>query len=183
MENALFVGERCYVRPYLVSDAEAMALEANNTNVSKYMTIGFPAPYTLDHAHGWINLSNSATPTTDFAIVKRDGALVGSIGLKVRTDIEARTMELGYWIGEAHWGQGLATEVVRGFTRWAFESKPELLRLEAGVFEGNEGSIRVLTKSGYTLEGLRRNAACKNGKVFGIHMLSILREECLGAEA
>ncbi len=79
---------------------------------------------------------------------------------------------------KAHWGQGFATEVLKGFTRWAFENIPDLLRLEAGVFGGNDPSVRVLTKAGYTFEGARRKAGFKFGKSFDIRILGMLKEEC-----
>ena len=91
-------------------------------------------------------------------------------------------MEIGYWLGREHWGRGLATEAVRAFGRWAFAAYPELRRLEAGVFAGNDASARVLAKAGYVLEGRRRDACWKNGAFLDIAMYSLLREECLGAE-
>ena len=181
MDTAILVLERCYLRPYQPSDAAAVHKQADNTKVSHYMTNLFPSPYTLENAHSWIRIATlEREPLRNFAIVKADGTYMGGVGLKPRTDVESRTMEVGYWMGESHWGQGFATEVAAGFTRWAFENIPELLRLEAGVFEGNDASVRVLTKAGYTLEGTRRKAVFKHGKALDVRVLGILREECLG---
>ena len=54
-----------------------------------------------------------------------------------------------------YWGQGYATEAVRGLIGYAFEELG-LHRLEAGVATGNLASIRVLEKAGMTREGLKR---------------------------
>ncbi|KAH8884527.1 acyl-CoA N-acyltransferase [Thozetella sp. PMI_491] len=180
MDTAIFVTDKLYARPYVPSDAEAISKEANNPKVSKFMTNMFPSPYTLADAEAWIKIATERKPIRNFAIFKLDGTYVGGIGLKPGADVYYRTMEIGYWIGEAHWGQGLTTEVARHFTRWAFENIPELLRLEAGVFDGNHASLRVLAKVGYTSEGPRRKAGFKHGKAFDIHYMSMLREECPG---
>ena len=37
-----------------------------------------------------------------------------------------------------------------------------MAKLFAGIFEGNEGSKRVLEKCGYELEGIARKAVFKN---------------------
>jgi RimJ/RimL family protein N-acetyltransferase len=132
--------------------------------------------------HPYIPIATTRLPLRNFAITQPDGAYVGGIGLKPLVDLESRTMEIGYWMGEAHWGAGIMTEAVVAFSRWSFETTPELLRLEAGVFGGNEGSMAVLRKAGYIFEGRRRNAVFKNGKVLDIHMFALLREECLGSQ-
>ncbi|KAJ7265769.1 acyl-CoA N-acyltransferase [Mycena rebaudengoi] len=142
----------------------------------------FPHPYTLLDAESWSLIAAKRLPLHNFAITCPDGTYIGGIGLKPLADVESRTMEIGYWMGEAHWGAGIMTEAVLAFSRWSFETIPELLRLEAAVFGGNEGSMAVLRKAGYTFEGRRRNAVFKNGKVLDIHMFALLREECLGSQ-
>ncbi|KAJ7272125.1 acyl-CoA N-acyltransferase [Mycena rebaudengoi] len=142
----------------------------------------FPDPYTLSDAESWISIATTGLPLRNFAITCPDGTYIGAIGLKPLADVESRTMKIGYWIGEAHWGAGIMTEAVVAFSRWSFETIPELLRLEANIFDGNEGSMAVLRKAGYTFEGRRRNAVFKNGKVLDMHMFALLREECLGSQ-
>ncbi|KAJ7681955.1 acetyltransferase [Mycena polygramma] len=173
---------RSIIRPHYILDAPSIAREANNLLISQWMRNLFPSPYTLADAEDWVALSTKSPPLRAFAITRPDGTYIGGIGLKPFTDVEARTMEIGYWLGEAHWGAGIMTQAVAAFSRWAFETIPELLRLEAGVFSGNEGSMTVLRKAGYTFEGRRRNAVFKNRKVLDVHMFSLLREECLGSQ-
>jgi RimJ/RimL family protein N-acetyltransferase len=158
-----------------------MAAAANTPLISRYMRNTFPNPYTLDSANAWISISTARLPLRNFAILSPDGQdFYGGIGLRPLEDVECRTCEVGYWIAPAAWGRGLATEALRGFSRWAFEQFRELLRLEAGVFSTNEASGKVLSKAGYTHEGTRRKAIWKNGEVLDIKIYSLLREECLG---
>ena len=182
MDTAIVVLENCFLRPYLASDVEQMQKEADDLKISYYMTNMFPSPYTLKDAETWVKIANGDDPVRNYAICKLDGSYIGGIGLKVRPDVEYRTMEVGYWVGQAHWGQGIATTALKGFTRWAFETNPDLIRVEAGVFGGNDASVRVLTKAGYTLEGVRRKAGCKFGRLFDISILGVLREEWPGLE-
>jgi [ribosomal protein S5]-alanine N-acetyltransferase len=170
------------VRRHSLDDAPALARLANNIKVAQYLRDRFPHPYRLEDAVEW--LSKTTTKSTDlvFAICKLDGTYVGNIGLLPLTDVERITYEIGYWLGEEFWGQGIMTDALTCFSKYAFEAHPELLRLEAGAFGPNIGSQRVLAKAGYTLEGRRRRAAIKNGQVIDLVMYGLLREECLKSE-
>lgn len=172
--------KKCIIRPYHASDAAALVHEANNPLVGRYMRNIFPSPYTLADAQEWIGIATARQPLRNFAVCHRDGTYAGGIGLKELGDVEARTMEIGYWLGERHWGQGIVSDAVAGFSPWAFRNFPDVRRLEAGVYEGNVASERVLLKAGYTREGARRKAGFKNGVAFDITIYGLLREDCKG---
>lgn len=149
----------------------------------------FPNPYELQHAESFIGAialtDKSASPLRpegillNYAICRSsDGAFVGGIGLKPLKDVEARTIELGYWLGREHWGRGYAREAVTAFTAWAFSTFPDLLRVEASVYEGNSASEAVLKKAGFQFEGMRRKAIWKHGKSLGMMNYGLLRDEC-----
>lgn len=69
------------------------------------------------------------------------------------------------------------TDAVREFTKWAFATVPELLRIEAAVFEGNQGSQRVLSKAGFVKEGTRRLAAVKKGEPINEVQFGLIRAD------
>ncbi|KAJ6505411.1 acetyltransferase [Mycena sanguinolenta] len=173
---------RSIIRPYHMLDAPSLAHEANSPLIAQWMRNLFPNPYSLSDAESWIPIALERLPLLNFAITRPNGTYAGGIGLKVYSDVESRTMEIGYWLGEAHWGAGIMTEAVVAFSKWAFETVPDLLRLESGIFGGNERSMAVLRKAGYTFEGRKRNAIFKNGKILDMHMFALLREECLAAQ-
>ena len=56
--------------------------------------------------------------------------------------------EVGYWIGREYWGKGIATQALFQFLRHATE-RP----LYAVVAKHNLGSLRVLEKCGFVIEG------------------------------
>jgi ribosomal-protein-alanine N-acetyltransferase len=121
----------------------------------------FPHPYTARDADEWIALVSREDPVTKFAIVV-DGAAVGGAGIELGTDVARRSAEVGYWLGEAYWGRGIATEALRALTDYAWGTF-DVCRLHADVFEWNPASMRVLEKAGYTLESRARRAVTKDG--------------------
>jgi RimJ/RimL family protein N-acetyltransferase len=54
--------------------------------------------------------------------------------------------------------------VLAAFVPWAFD-RFELERIEAGVFETNPASARVLEKAGFALESRQKRYVIKDGKI------------------
>ena len=136
----------------------------------------FPHPYGLGDALGFIALAGRMDPRTYFAI-EADGELAGGIGYIRQTDVERIGAEVGYWLGRAFWGRGIATAALRLLTAHAFAADPELRRLWAVPFARNVASARVLEKCGYRLEGTLRQSAIKDGVVLDQWMYAITRDD------
>ena len=111
----------------------------------------------------WVVLVISGLLESVWAIAV-EGEAVGGIGLQFGHDVERVSAEIGYWIGQDHWGRGLATAAVAAVTAHAF-SVFDLTRIFAVPFETNLASIRVLVKAGYVLEGRLRRSAIKDGEI------------------
>lgn len=75
--------------------------------------------------------------------------------------ITLETAELGYWLSELYWNKGIVTEAINSLTKYAFENL-DIVRLQAGVFQKNEASQKVLIKCGFTMEAIHKNAVIKN---------------------
>ncbi len=153
---------KCLLRAWHPNDVESLVHHANNRKVWLSMRDGFPHPYTLSDALDWIARARAAQPVTSFAIVVAGNA-VGSLGFELRTDVERYSAEVGYWLGEAFWSQGICTEALRAATPYALKTY-NLNRILALPFSENRASIRVLEKAGYRREGLLRRSAFKNGR-------------------
>lgn len=171
----------CVLRPWADGDVEALVRHANDRDVSRNLRDRFPFPYTEADARGWIAIAAEPDPLTNVAI-EVDGEAVGGVGLDPRDpeDVERHTAEIGYWLGRAVWGRGLATQAVIAWTAYAFRTFPALQRLEAGVYGWNPASMRVLEKAGYTREGTARRAVVKDGAFTDRVLFGILREEVPG---
>jgi ribosomal-protein-alanine N-acetyltransferase len=164
----------CVIRPFQSSDRDAIVRHANNWNVARNLRDRFPHPYTVAEAEAWLALVPTQSPATNFAIATAD-ELVGGIGIELQTDVFRRGAELGYWLGEAYWGCGIATAAVTAFTHYAFEAH-DLLRIFAGVFSWNPGSMRVLEKAGYIREGVLRQSVVKGGQVLDKMLYAVTRD-------
>lgn len=158
--------EKYIIRQFCESDAESIAKGANNHKIAKWMLNRFPHPYTVENARDWIKTATSASPVICFGICERDtNTVIGTIGGQRREDVNHRTMIVGYWVSEEHWGKGIATEVLVAYCRWLLETFPLVIRLEAIVYQGNEASERVLEKAGFELESRNKKAVEKFGEV------------------
>jgi ribosomal-protein-alanine N-acetyltransferase len=154
---------RLLLRPWRIGDESALVHHANNRNIWRNLRDRFPNPYTLHHAVQWIRLVEAqGEPPTSFAIVL-DSEPIGGIGIERFADVNRNVAEIGYWLSQEHWGKGYATEAVQRITRYAFETF-DLERLEAGVFEWNPASCRVLEKAGYRFEARLRRSVVKDGQ-------------------
>lgn len=154
-------GQRCNVRWWQSADADAIVRHANNINVAKQLRDRFPHPYTRAHAVAFLRHVTTAERQTNLAI-EVDGQAAGGIGFVRGSDVERFSAEIGYWLGEQHWGRGIVTEALRLVTAHAFGSF-NLLRLFALPFADNLASARVLEKAGYAREGTLRSSSVKYG--------------------
>ncbi|MBE2249578.1 MAG: GNAT family N-acetyltransferase [Myxococcus sp.] len=151
------------LRPVRPEDAEPFAQLANDREVWRNMRDAFPHPYLLEHAHQFI--ARQATPgDARVFVIEVDGALAGACGVHPLADVYARGAEVGYWLGRPFHGRGLMTKALRGLSTFAFEVM-KLERLQAGVFEWNQASMRVLEKAGYAREAVLRRSVFKDGQL------------------
>ncbi len=164
------------IREWRHADAAALARLADDRAVWLGLRDVFPHPYGLGDALGFIALAGRMDPRTYFAI-EADGELAGGIGYIRKTDVERIGAEVGYWLGRAFWGRGIATAALRLLTAHAFAADPELRRLWAVPFARNVASARVLEKCGYRLEGTLRQSAIKDGVVLDQWMYAITRDD------
>ncbi|KAI1435052.1 acetyltransferase [Xylaria sp. CBS 124048] len=178
-KTALLITERCYLRHCEEADAEAMTDASNDLDIAKFMTNRFPSPSTLETTREWLAYCQSPNAGHEFGIFTLAGEFVGAIGIEPpRGDVvRAGTRSIGYYCGRKFRGRGFMTEVVRAFTRWAFANIPDLLRIEARVFEPNEGSKRVLLKAGFVREGKLRASVVKHGQLMGEDIFGLIRAD------
>ena len=167
--------QKIKIRPLELSDKTNLAKLGNNKKVWDNLRDYIPFPYTENDAEFFINLTQDEDPKQTFGI-EYDGELSGVIGLVVQKDVYQKSAEIGYWIGEPFWGNGIATKAVELITKYGFD-KINLNRIYTGVFEYNIASMRVLEKNGFDKEGIFKNAILKNNKVYDEHRFCKLDEK------
>ena len=82
-----------------------------------------------------------------WAIAGADDTFMGTMLFKLADD---RNPEIGYWLGEPHWGKGYAGEALAGLLA-AVRALPAFATINARVLLSNPASIRVLEKAGFTV--------------------------------
>jgi ribosomal-protein-alanine N-acetyltransferase len=82
-------------------------------------------------------------------LLKETSEMIGFCGLQP-LDGTAET-EIGWWLAQAWWGQGLATEAARAALRDGFE-RAGLKRIVAVALPANRASIHVMEKLGMAYE-------------------------------
>ncbi len=163
----------CTVRSWRRGDEASLARHADNRRVWLNLRDRFPHPYTADDAARFMAWALTERPETQFAIAVGEEA-VGGIGYEIQPDVHRISAEIGFWLGEAHWGKGIMTEALRAVTEHAFHAH-NLRRLFAGVFEWNPASMRVLEKAGYVREAVLRKSAIKDGQVIDQMLYAVTR--------
>lgn len=164
----------CSIREWIISDAGELAQMLNNKKILDNLRDGLPYPYTTQDAKEYITtmLASDQTKTFAFAIIAED-KVVGSIGVFRCENIHFRTAEMGYYIGEPYWGNGIMTSAVRQVCEYIF-ANTDIIRIFAEPFAYNIASCRVLEKAGFQFEGLLRKNAVKNGVVLDMKLYSLI---------
>lgn len=144
--------ERLILRPWQESDAEALYKYAQNHSIGP--AAGWPPHTSIENSREIIKTVLSA-PNTYAIVTKETEEAIGSIGIMtLRSEVYSANMandecEIGFWIGEPFWGQGLIPEAVNELLRHIFEDLGQTA-VWCGYFEGNTKSKRVQEKCGFT---------------------------------
>jgi RimJ/RimL family protein N-acetyltransferase len=175
------LGRRVLVRPYEVSDAEAVraAVEESRETLRPWMpwwnthqTIDDSIDFCVRSKARWLLRENMNVGIWE----RESGRYLGGSGYH-DPDWMARKFEIGYWIRATAQGKGYVTEAVKVLTRAAFEYMGSN-RVEIRCDVRNERSRRVAERCGYTLDGtLRRDTLTTSGELRDTHVYSMVREE------
>lgn len=174
-DKIIVINDDLRLRPLTHEDAEELQILGNNKNIWRWVRDRFPYPFTLEDAHDYLERL-SKNELRFYRAIEFEGKLVGVIGLRRREFIYRYSAELGYWIGQPYWNMGFATTTIKAMLKIAFEDW-ELERVDAFTMQGNEASQRVLEKSEFTYEGVKRKGMYKDGNFHDELFYSILKEE------
>ena len=162
------------LRPFKKGEKDSLAENINNKKIYRN-TLNIHYPYTSKDAKGWIakNLKEAkkGKPTEVNFVIDIRGGVAGSVGF---SKIDGHKAEIGYWLGEKYWGQGVMTEAVKLVTKFGFK-KLKFKRIYAYVFPWNKASMRVLEKVGYKLEGILRKHVKKDNKFIDGYLFAKVR--------
>lgn len=173
-----FKSERLIFRPVTESDLGKVHALHLMPETDRYNTLGIPSSTeeTKLILKDWITKAESLPPERyTFYIETAAGDFAGLLGLKMGKK-NYRTAEIWYKFHPDVWNQGYATEATKHILKFCFEDLG-LHRVEAGCSKENAASGKVLEKSGFLLEGLKRKILPIRGEWHDGYFFAILEED------
>ena len=166
-------GERVTLRPADDADPPRFVPWFADMEVTRFL--GRRQAVALYHEIAFLK-SVGESKTDVFWMIDADGETVGATGIHA-IDWPNAHGTTGIVIGAKHkWGSGIATEVMRLRTAYAFDQL-NLRKLMTEVFIENEASKRALEKNGYRTAGTHKQHFFTRGEWHDVWLGEILRDE------
>ncbi|MFQ5563758.1 MAG: GNAT family N-acetyltransferase [Parvularculaceae bacterium] len=148
---------RFSLTPVAPADAPRIAELCDDRDIAEN-SARIPHPYTLEDAKRFIDYAEKAFASGGEYVfgVRENGALIACAGVLCGGD----SFDLGYWVGAAYRGRGVATEAARRVVRFAFEGLGAK-RITAGHFINNPASGKVLSNIGFKPTGETEMIFCQ----------------------
>jgi RimJ/RimL family protein N-acetyltransferase len=155
---------RLQLRLQLLDESHLPSVQAvvDDPQVARFTR--FPAPAPATFAAEWYaryQAGRLAGTHEAFAALSPTEEFLG-LALAPGLDAETREAELGYLVPAAHRGRGVASELLRQLTDWAFRERA-ILRAGLVIDVANVASQRVAVRAGYLHEGTLRSTYFKQG--------------------
>ncbi len=169
------------LRQLTQGDLAALTECLNDEEIARN-TRTLPYPYTLQdalnfwHKRKLEEQEHNSLPN-HWVIEHHEHGLICTISVFFRDGVNNHRDEVGYVMGRPWRGKGYTTAAVMALTTMQFETRPQLMRLEAWVYAHNPASKRVLEKAGYTTEGYCRKVFLKNEQLLDAWLLARLRTD------
>lgn len=97
--------------------------------------------------------------------------IVGAIGLNM-SPLYKHVGEIGYFVEEALWGKGIASQAVKEIEKLAF-NKFKLKRITIVTAKSNKASAQVAIKNGYKKEGvLKKGISSRSRKYIDAYLFA-----------
>lgn len=163
-ERIELAGEGLVLRDWTEGDVTAMPELFDHPDIAYWTPIVSPFDEAASHARLDRARQLRAEGTAVLLAITVDGgAPLGEVMLRRSPE----GMEIGYAVGPAHRGQGLAARAVRVMAAYAFEqlaAEQVILELEAE----NAASVAVATKAGFILLDLPLITGTEKGRPFAL---------------
>lgn len=162
-KNLVIDGQKIYLRPVQPSDATTEYLSwLNDPDVTRFTESRF-ARYKMEDIRAYIRQTLADPAVLFMAIISKDEQRhVGNIKLGP-IHPHHRHADIGFIIGDkSSWGKGFATEAIRLLSDHALQ-KMDVLKVTAGCYGSNVGSMKALIRAGFRIEGVREKHYLSDG--------------------
>ncbi|MFD9026072.1 GNAT family N-acetyltransferase [Streptomyces parvulus] len=171
----VLTGERTVLRPFTARDADTMWEIVNDPEVVRF-TFEPDTELTPERLRAWYGARTADPDRLDLAVTDRaTGELVGEVVL-YDGDPAARSCTFRTLIGARGRGRGLGSEATRLIVGHGFE-RAGLHRVQLEVYAHNARARRVYEKAGFVVEGIRREAALRDGVWVDEVLMAVLEHE------
>ncbi|MER7719985.1 GNAT family protein [Streptomyces flaveolus] len=171
----VLTGEKTVLRPFAEADAERMWEIVNDPEVVRF-TFPPDSELTPERLQGWYGSRGAQPDRLDLAVTDpADGGLLGEVVL-YEWDPANRSCTFRTLIGPRGRGRGVGTEATRLIVGHAFE-RLGLHRVQLDVYGNNHRALRVYEKAGFVVEGVRREAAWRDGEWVDEVLMAVLDHE------
>lgn len=176
-QMAFICGERVLLRGLVEADATGPYLGWFNDGEVCAGNSHHVFPFTQKAALDYIRWTSETKDSLVLAVELREsGQHIGNIALQ-NIHSMYRQAELSIVIGDKNaWGKGYAKEAAVLLCKHGFDSM-NLHRIACGTFSNNLGMQRLALSLGMSREGVRRQAAYKNGCWLDVIEYGMLQEE------
>ncbi len=170
--------ERLILRQMTLDDTQAIYKHFSDDDVTRYMDIA--SLKSTKEAEEIIQYYLDRVDKQEcyrWAIIRKsDKSFLGTCGFNSWIKHRGSRSEIGYDLSKEYWGQGYMSEALKVLIQYGFE-KMELNRIEALVLLDATRSVNVLTKLGFTKEGILRQYGYWKGQFWDEYIFSLLRED------
>ncbi|MBQ5675417.1 MAG: GNAT family N-acetyltransferase [Lachnospiraceae bacterium] len=143
----IFETSRLILRPWKIEDAEELYKYAKDPRVGP--RAGWPVHTSVENSREIIKTVFSVEGT--YAVVLKETELpIGCIGIMRNANLSTAEdeVELGYWLGQPYWGQGVIPEACEALIKYCFETL-DCSKIWCAYYRGNHNSCRVMQKCGF----------------------------------
>lgn len=171
----VLTGDRTVLRPFTEADADAMWEIIGDPEVVRF-TFEPTTELTREGLRSWYGVRTADPDRLDLAVTDRaTGELVGEVVL-YDGDPSARSCTFRTLIGPAGRDRGLGSEATRLIVGYGFD-QVGLHRVQLEVYAHNHRARRVYEKVGFVVEGVRREAAWRDGAWVDDVLMAVLDHE------
>ena len=177
--NPIIETNRLILREVAAEDALDMYHYLSDEEVVKHM--GLPPAQSveevMDEIDWYHSIIKDGTGIRWGVTLKDSGKVIGSCGYLNMQHKHYRA-EVGFELSKNYWGKGIASEALEAIIMYGFNHY-HLERIEALIEPGNIQSQRLVSKLGFTNEGLLRHYEYTLGKFDDLYMYSIIKRDLI----
>jgi RimJ/RimL family protein N-acetyltransferase len=169
--------ERLTLRLVAATDMSDLMEVNGDPQVTRYLP--YRAWSGLADAQAWYDRMATraqANESWQWVVVQRSTGRVIGTCLVFGFDWPSQRAEVGYVLGQSHWGAGIMYEAMVALVDYLFD-EAKFRRLDAAADARNLASCKLLERLGFVREGLLRQHSLQHDELPDMALFGLLRDE------